>query len=313
MAINTPLQLVQYYQSLLIYQYLNKPNASGTIGVLASMATAPQTTIQTIAFSPIPTSGSFVLSYNGINTATIQWNATAATIQSDLQAVTGLGSVTVTGSISGQLLTVTFIGVPPPAQSLEVESNLLMASAVEVEIAIVETDLTLPLAINDGFNLIAGTPIAIGAQLDIIGKYCGVTRSGQGITSYITLDDADFLSLIRIAIVQNSSGSSLSDIQAFLQMFFAGEIYVFDYRNMKMTYIISQTVGSPNLVQLVITENLLPVPMAVDITSIFYPPTANMFAFRTYELPDVNGEPFNSYADYHTNWPWLSYQFLITP
>ena len=82
---------------------------------------------------------------------------------------------------------------------------------------------------------------------------------------------------------------------------------------MTMDYVIGQDVGSFDLIQLFITEGLLPQPMAVRITAIVNPPTAQLFSFRTYELPNTNGWPFNSYSDYQLTWSFLSYQDLITP
>lgn len=312
MTISTTLQIVQSYVGLLIMQYLNKPKASGFINNIVSPAVIPQTSVQTIALSSVPTSGIFVLSYNGNNTATINWNASVTTIQSDLQAVSGLSSITVAGSIASQLLTVTFTGVPPPALSLVVFSNTLFNTS-SVSITITETDETLPLAVQDGFNLILGSTIASGVQLDILGAYVGVTRSGQGFTQPITLDDADFYQFIQMAIIRNQSGSSLATIQSFLNMFFANEIFVTDNANMTMNYVISQTAGSENLIQLFVTEGLLPVPMAVGVT-IFFPPTGNLFSFRTYEAAaPAFTRPFNDYASYQTNWTWLSYQNIVTP
>jgi hypothetical protein len=164
----------------------------------------------------------------------------------------------------------------------------------------------------NGFNFVSGSSLATGVQLDIIGEYVGVSRTGFGFqgTTPITLDDADFTSLIQMGIILNQSGSSLSVIQSFLAQFFPGEVYVTDHANMTMTYVISASVGSQNLVQLFIGENLLPAPMAVQVQAI-YVPFAKVFSFRTYELPNTVGAPFNNYASYQTDWPWLSYSNLI--
>ena len=105
---------VAYYSSLLILQYLNKLKASATIGTLVAPVLMPQTSIESITFSAAPASGTFILNYNGLPTAVINWNDSAVTIQGKLQAVAGLGSVTVTGSIASLTLAVTFTGVIPP-------------------------------------------------------------------------------------------------------------------------------------------------------------------------------------------------------
>jgi hypothetical protein len=309
--VTTTLELVEYYASLLILQYLGKPRASATISAQVTPVIMPQTSVQTVAFSLAPTSGTFVLSYGGVSTSTLNWNDSAATIQTALRAVTGLSSITVTGAISDLLLTVTFTGVTAPAALLVVESNSLLATATAVDITVTETDEILPLAVENGFNVI-GTSPAVGDQLDVLGKYAGVSRTGAGFSATITLDDADFLSLIKMAITVNSSGSSLADIQNILHTYFPSEVLVFDYKNMKLSYLISTSVGSQDLIQLFITEGLLPRPMGVQVEAVIYAPSiANLFGFRTYSLPAFNASPFNSYSSYQTDWPWLSYANAI--
>lgn len=313
MASQTPQELVEYYQNLLITQYNAKPKASGTIGASISPILMCETTVEVINFSDVATSGTFVLSYNDVATAAINWNDSANTIQSKLQAITGLESVTVTGSIASQVLTITFTDVIPPAYLLVVESNALMAGASLITISVSETDETLPLSVQNGFNLIEGTPIAQGAQLDIIGKYVGVSRSGNGFTSYITLDDEDYLSLIRMKIILNAAASDLATIQNFVHQFFAGEMLVFDNTHMQMTYYLSSTVGSNDLIQLFVTEGLLPAPMAVALL-IFYAPVdvTKFFTLVTYQQPIlINGTGVNTYQDYDMNSPMIDYRYFI--
>lgn len=297
----TTLELIDYYADLLILQYHGDNSNSAAIRTLVNPVVMPQTSTQEISFATAPASGAFVLDYDGHLSASINWNDSNATIQTKIQAVTGLGSVTVAGEIATLSLVVTFTGVAPPAVLL-----LLHSSTLNVTPTIAETDLILPLAVQAGFNL-TGDNTAVGAQLDILGKYTGVTRTGRGFSTQITLDDADFLTLIQVAIIKNSSGSSLSEIQALIHQFFNGEILVFDYQTMRMSYLISTTVGSTDLVQLFVSEKLLPVPMAVGVSVIYFPVVTEFFNFRTYDAPAVNGNPFNDYTDYQTDWPWLSY------
>lgn len=308
MAVNSPVEIVESYQGLLIMQYLNLPKASATIGFLAGQAIISQTNVQQIDFSGVCTSGAFVLSYNGNSTATINWNDSAATIQTKLQAIPGLSAVTVAGSIANQVLTVTFTNVIAPAFMLDVASTSLMAGAVVVTVTIVETDITLPLAVQNGFNLI-GDQIAQGVQLDVIGQYCGVTRYAQGFTMPITLNDADFYTLIKMAIIKNNAGSSLYTIENLLAQFFPGQISVLDTKQMSLIYVIPQTVGSGDLIQVFVTEGVLPSPMAVAV-GVINPPSANLFVFRTYEAA-AGGAPFNSYDSYSLTAPWLSYSNKI--
>lgn len=165
----------------------------------------------------------------------------------------------------------------------------------------------LPISVQNAYNM-TGSGISQGVQLDVLGKYVGVTRTGQGFTSLITLSDADFLIFIQMAIISNSAGSSLATIQGFINQFFPGQVLVFDYQNMHMSYLISSTVGSQDLIQLLITEGRLPKPMGVSLSAVVYVPIIDkFFGFRTYRLPATNSSPFNSYTDYQTDRPWLSY------
>lgn len=307
-------EIVNYYAGLLIIQYIGKSKAYATIQAQAAPVIMPQTTVDTIAFGAAPTSGVFTLSYGGETTANINYNDAAATIQTKLRALTGLSAITVTGSISGLLLTVTFTGVLSPAAELEVASSTLLATSDPVAVTITETDETLPLAVQNGFNLISGTVTAVGDQLDVLGKYVGVSRNSVAVDGTpISLDDTDFLSLIRMAIARNSSGSSLSTIQAFLDQFFPDQILVFDYQNMHMSYFISSTVGSQELADAFVAQGLLPKPMGVRLTIVIAPVINAFFGFRTYtHAADPNTSPFNDYSDYQTDWPWLTYAYAVT-
>jgi len=166
----------------------------------------------------------------------------------------------------------------------------------------------LPLQVQNAFNML-GTNIAQGVQLDVIGKYAGVTRYSSDFNgNLITLSDADFLSLIKFATVTNSNGSSLSDIQDLMYQFFPGEVFVYDYRDMRISYVINSSVGSQDLIQALVNEGLIPKPMGVQLASIIYVPiTDQFFGFRDYYHAAVYANPFNDYSDYQLTWPWLSY------
>lgn len=146
----------------------------------------------------------------------------------------------------------------------------------------------LPTQVNNAFVVgdtnIDGVlyPGAVGAQLDILGKYTGVTRTGSDIAGNpITLNDADFTQLIKLAAVTNSSGSSLATIQHLLHTFFPNEMFVFDGADMQMSYLISASVGNQSLIELFITEGLLPKPMGVEL-SVTYIPFVSLFGEQDY-------------------------------
>jgi hypothetical protein len=305
-------ELIDYYANLLIMQYKSKPRAYATIQALAAGINMPQTTVETVSLSGVPASGTFVLSYGGVNTAAINWNDNSATVQIKLRAIDGLEDVTVLGSPAERFITVTFEGVTPPAQILEVVSTSMQTSApAPVSIQIAEIDEILPIAVQNAYNLM-GENTAVGAQLDAIAKYAGVSRTGPGFYEQVVLSDADFLSLIKLAIVKNTSSSSLGDIQELLNTFFPDEILIFDSQLMKISYFISSSLGSRELVEMFIMQKILPKPMGVKIAVILYVPDVNsFFGFRTYTAANPNVKPFNSYTDYDPDTEFLSYQDAI--
>lgn len=166
----------------------------------------------------------------------------------------------------------------------------------------------LPINVQAAFGLDS----AAGVQLDTIGVYVGVTRTGNGFFQPITLNDADFRTLITVGILTNNSGSSLADIQNLIDIYFKDKIFVFDYQAMQLNYYFDSSVGSQELVQLLITEKLLPRPMAVRIGSIIYSPNINVFyGWQTYTFPPHKVSPYNDYNDYTTDTPWLNYSDAI--
>lgn len=163
----------------------------------------------------------------------------------------------------------------------------------------------LPKLIQEAFNVTS----AVGPQLDMIGKYVGANRTSRGFNGNVTLNDAEFIQLIQMAIIRNSSGSSLSTIQEFLAQYFPSQITVFDYAFMRMSYFIDNTVTS-NLIQVFITEGFLPRPMGVQLSTTVVGPTARLqsfFGFRTYLVAPYHNSPLNTYDDYQLDRPWLSY------
>lgn len=153
---------------------------------------------------------------------------------------------------------------------------------------------------------------AVGVQLDVIGKYAGVTRNGYTFVDPITLSDDDFRIVIKLAILENNAGSSLSDIQDLIALFFPGILFIFDYLNMRISYFMNSSGGSTQLAQFFVKQGSLPRPMGVTLSAlIYFPTTDNFFGFRTYQAAGVNNTPFNTYDDYSFASPWLSYAYAI--
>lgn len=162
----------------------------------------------------------------------------------------------------------------------------------------------LPVAVQDAYDI----QTAVGVQLDVIGKYVGVSRRGFGFHGPVTLTDADYRVLITLVIAQNNSGSSLAQIQSLVAGAFPGQIFIFDNQLMDLTYVILDGLGTSSLLQMIATGNFLPVPMAVGSSvTIVMEGHDPFFGFRTYEAPDPTVSPFNTYSSYSLTAPWLSY------
>jgi hypothetical protein len=179
---------------------------------------------------------------------------------------------------------------------------------------------TLPLAVQAAYDITSASP-AIGKQLDVIGKYAGVSRYGYDFKGPVTLNDTDFLTLIKIAIIQNSANSSLSDIQALINDFFPGKMRVFDYLDMRMSYFMDPSAASLTLAEFFVEQGSLPKPMGVQLGSLIF--SADIYEFYGWysyplviagaEPPLVNASPMNTYGAYNMDYPWLSYDLAISP
>lgn len=167
----------------------------------------------------------------------------------------------------------------------------------------------LPVEVENAFNI----STAVGVQLDTLGKYAGVTRYGyEPDGTPIELSDSDFRQLIQIATLTNTQGSSLATIQNLLNEFFEDQIFVFDYKNMRLSYLIDEDIGSLDLVYMFLYLGLLPKPMGVQLAAVIAAPIIDaFFGMRTYLTPAANVSPFNDYGDYQTDYPWLSYSDAV--
>lgn len=96
-----------------------------TLVTLAGFSTA---LIQTLSLSGVAASGTFKVAYNGVSSAAINWNDNIGTINSKVQAVAGLSTCVVTGSISSQSLVFT-LNSAQALGLLTVNTNSLQTSA----------------------------------------------------------------------------------------------------------------------------------------------------------------------------------------
>jgi hypothetical protein len=164
----------------------------------------------------------------------------------------------------------------------------------------------LPAQVRDIFDI----DTSGGVQLDIIGKYVGVVRDGFSSGKYILLNDEEFRKLIKLAIIKNLSHSDLKTIQELIATFFPNNLIVFDYLGMRMSYYFDRSVGRQDLVRLFISEELLPRPMGVALSSTVYSfDIFSFFGMGSYVIPARNVSPFNFYENYTFATPWLSYSY----
>lgn len=84
---------------------------------------------QILTLSGVAASGAFVVNYNGNASASINWNDSIGTIQSKVQAVTGLTDALVTGSIASQTLTFSLSAIDDVLGLLTISSNTLQTVA----------------------------------------------------------------------------------------------------------------------------------------------------------------------------------------
>lgn len=164
----------------------------------------------------------------------------------------------------------------------------------------------LPLSIEDAYNI----DTAVGKQLDIVGKYQDCSRVISGVFGIITLGDEDFRTLIKLYILRNSSGSSLYDIKMLLNQFFPGAIRVYDHRDMNLTYYVNTSIiKSDDMANAFLSGGLLPFPMGVGGPVIFNDRLDFFFGYSDYKRQDYKNSPYNTYEDYHVNWPYMTYRY----
>lgn len=163
--------------------------------------------VQSVTVNGSPTGGTFVLVYGDVATTDIAYNATAATVQSALQALStiGSGNVTVTGSAGGPY-TVTFAGAlaNQNVAQLNVTSNLTGGTSPSVTVATttpgtsgqlitVDADTTGKIDLRAFvFDVIEGTNVVryylpqaeITNRDDVVHKPDGISERGVEITAY---------------------------------------------------------------------------------------------------------------------------------
>ncbi len=142
--------------------------------------------IQNLVFSAIAASGAFVVKYNGVASASINWNDNLATIQSKIDAIDVSTTFVVSGSIASQLLTIT-IGANSTTDLFIVTTNTLLtgaAAAITVTPSAVYSDTLQPSSKQYQFVIEEGniiiTPMILGPSGQTVVPIASQLFTAQG-------------------------------------------------------------------------------------------------------------------------------------
>ncbi len=146
----------------------------------------------------------------------------------------------------------------------------------------------------NGFNL----DTAEGKQLDTLGKYIGLGRQvkvniGSSDTNILT--DDQYRILLKLKLVQNTNFSSTSQIRTALYELFPNDIRLFDPRTMVYEYQLSTLFN--DLVNVIIAEELLPLPMGVGYNINVVPDLLAIYGYYGYDGLNDNPNGYSSYTD----------------
>lgn len=185
---------------------------------------------ETWALSGVAASGTFIANWNGIASAAINWNDTAAMIQSKLQAIPGLTSVSVTGSISSESVVVDMGGVYGASPHAFSFTSNTLATSVPTSITITNTisaaGETIGAAITRTVSLVQYFGILVTETVDALGlgqsdllAAAAVVQALNKIAfwvSYLTADiqPGGMLDLLRTGALTQSRGLYYGDSSA---------------------------------------------------------------------------------------------------
>jgi hypothetical protein len=145
-------------------------------------------------------------------------------------------------------------------------------------------------AVRDCFDL----ETAVGAQLDTVAKYLGLSRYPLG----ESIDDGTLRFLIKMKIVYNNSDMTLKSINDYINTFFGDQILVVDNADMSLTY----EFNLANLATITLAANagVLPRPagVAIILAGVLNPNGDFGFSFAGTADAQVNGYGVNGYATY---------------
>ena len=162
----------------------------------------------------------------------------------------------------------------------------------------------------DGFNI----DTAVGKQLDILGKYIGLSRNVKTIlsdTGSTVLDDSDYRLLLKFKLLSNITFASTAQIRNALYELFPRSVRVYDNRDMTYEYVVSTQFQ--NVIGVILAEELLPLPMGVGYNVIIISDDVDeYYGFSSYT--GINDNP-NGFSDYTNGFQhkFLSYADQFQP
>lgn len=146
--------------------------------------------VQLLTFAATPSSGTFTLSYNGNTTSSLAYNAPAtggSSVQSALQALPGLSTVTVTGSDSAGY-TVTMTGVASPILPIIVATNTTGEAMMVASTETLDAAITRTVSLVQYFGILAaeipGSVVTLAAA--------AVVQALNKIVFFVSISTADF-------------------------------------------------------------------------------------------------------------------------
>lgn len=131
-AIDFGTNSVTYAMALAVFG--QQPNILANNGYLVIIPFRPS--LVNLALNGIAASGTFQVTYNGNSSAAINWNDSASTIQTKVQAVPGLGSVQVSGSIASESLNLSMAGIYEPTAVTISNNSLQTSGSVSISISV---------------------------------------------------------------------------------------------------------------------------------------------------------------------------------
>lgn len=153
---------------------------------------------------------------------------------------------------------------------------------------------------------------AVGQQLDILGKYIGLSRQVKIFLPDQTtrLNDDDYRTLLKLKLITNNGTASTGEIKKSLYELFPDTIRVYDNRDMSYTYFVSDTLQ--DLMKVIVSEELLPLPMSVEYRLIFVSKdVTKFFGFSNYTGINNNPNGFTRYSQGFRNY-FLRYKDRLT-